>query len=314
MPWQPSASLPVLQQRALLNKLIRQFFSERHVLEIDVPVLSPFGTTDLFIESLRTEINSKPYYLQTSPEFFLKRFLAENHQDIYYLGKAFRQGELGRRHQPEFTMLEWYRIGYDEQDLMVEVSLLLQQTLPELAWHKQSYGSVFEQYTGLNPHTAELGELQDYSYQQLDLGGEFTSEEKNVWLDLLFSHCVEPHLEGIVGIYDYPRSQAALARVERGECGEIVAKRFEVFVNGMELANGYFELADGKEQQQRFSQDQKHRAEKGLPSVPYDQLLVDALSQGDFPSCAGVALGVDRLLMLMLKLTDIRLVTSFSTP
>jgi lysyl-tRNA synthetase class 2 len=311
MSWQPSATLPVLQQRAILYRTIRQFFYERQVLELDVPVLSEFATIDPFIDSLSTSVMGKPHYLQTSPEFFLKRFLAEHPCDVYSLGKAFRQGEKGRRHSPEFTMLEWYRVGWDEQQLMEEVRQLVAAIIPDLSWQALSYQALFQQYVGCDPHIENANSLRSIAKQHITT--DFESEDKNPWLDLLFTHCIEPKLpHGLVTVYDYPQSQVALARLHRDKQGQVVAKRFEIYINGLELANGYWELCDGDEQEQRFQADQHYRQQHGLPELPYDQRLVSALKEGCLPNCAGVALGIDRLLMQQLHITDISNVLSFA--
>ncbi len=310
MSWQPSASLPALHQRAILYRLIRAFFAERDILELDVPLLSEYATVDPFINSIEATVMSHPHYLQTSPEFYLKRFLAAYPQDVYYLGKAFRDDEKGQRHSPEFTMLEWYRVGWDEQSLIEEVRQLLVLFFPDMPWCLMSYREVFQTYLSLDPHSATSDELRQCAYQYIETS--FDSDDKNAWLDLLFTHCIEPKLpNGIVGIYDYPATQAALARVDVDSSGQQVAKRFEIYIDQIELANGYWELADPNEQERRFNQDQEYRALNQLPVLPYDQALVDALKEGQFPDCAGVALGIDRLLMCYLKKASIGEVISF---
>lgn len=308
--WHPSASLSVIQQRALIYQRIRQFFADHQVLELDVPILSVYATVDPFIDSVTAQVMGHDAYLQTSPEFFMKRFLAAYPQDIYYLGKAFRQDENGPRHRPEFTILEWYRVGWDEQRLMAEVQHLIQSCCPELAAQTISYKGLFQQYLSLNPHTATVAELSACAKAHIDT--DFTSDDKNPWLDLLFTHCIEPELpKGLVSIYDYPASQAALAQVIENEEGVFVAKRFEVYCNGLELANGYCELTDGDEQERRFKADVQYRQAQGLADYPYDQALVDTLKVGQFPACAGVALGMDRLLMCISGKTDIADVLCF---
>lgn len=308
--WRPSASLPVIQQRAMMYHTIRRFFFERDVLELDVPVLSQYATVDPFIDSLCSKVMGQQHYLQTSPEFFLKRFLSAYTQDVYYLGKAFRQDESGARHRPEFTMLEWYRVGMNEQELMDEVCALIMQLCPDTDECRISYGELFQRYLSLDPHTASVAELKACAVSRIDM--QFSADDKNPWLDLLFTHCIEPQLpQGLVGIYDYPASQAALATVAVDANGQSVAKRFEVYFNGMELANGYWELTDAKEQERRFQADQSYREQHHLPALPYDELLVAALHEGQFPACAGVALGVDRLLMCCVNTPNISDVVSF---
>jgi lysyl-tRNA synthetase class 2 len=315
MSWQPSASLPVLQQRALLYQRIRQFFLERDVLEVDVPVLNEYATVDPFIESVHCEVMGQIHYLQTSPEFFLKRLLTAYQQDIYYLGKAFRQGERGKRHRPEFTMLEWYRVGWTEQQLIVEVQAFINVFFPEKKTFISSYREVFQRALNIDPHTATVAQLKICATEKIegDFGSEITAcNDKNTWLDVLFTHGVEPTLgSAVVAIYDYPASQSALAKIADDEQGQCVAKRFEVYVDGVELANGYWELTDGKEQRARFEKDNDYRQQHSLPILPYDQPLVNALIEGQMPACAGVALGVDRLLMCLLEVEDIGEVVSF---
>lgn len=312
--WQPTASLPALQQRAMLYQRIRQFFLERNLLEVDVPVLSEYATVDPFIESIRCDVMGKPHYLQTSPEFFLKRLLAAYQHDVYYLGKAFRQDERGRRHRPEFTLLEWYRVGFNEQQLIVEVNQLLRMFFPEKPLAHYRYRDIFYQTLSIDPHTATAAELA--ACADLMIGGEIDQSlrgsDKNTYLDLLFTHCIEPALPlGIVVIDDYPATQAALARVTNDSQGQAVAKRFEIYIDKIELANGYWELSNGVEQQTRFQQDLAYRQQHQLSMLPYDQRLVDALSEGNMPDCAGVALGIDRLLMCWLEVHDISDVVSF---
>lgn len=312
MRWQPTASLPALQQRATLLQQIRDFFQQRQVLEVDVPLISAYATIDPFIDSLQTSAMGQTAYLQTSPEFFLKRFLcAYPEQDVYSLGKAFRQGEKGGRHLPEFTMLEWYRTGWNEQQLIDEVIELLRACLSVQSSYCFSYADIFTEHLSINPHTASVRELAALCREHIDI--DFAAEDKNPWLDLLMTHCIEPQLpDGLVAIYDYPASQAALARIASDEHGHQVAKRFEVYVNGMELANGYWELNDAVEQEARFKADLHYRQKNNLPALPYDQALLDAMSQGELPDCAGVALGVDRLLMCLLATKNIGDVVSFT--
>lgn len=309
--WQTSAPLSALRQRAALYQQIREFFYKRQVLEVEVPVLSPYATIDPFIDSLQTSVIGQARYLQTSPEFFLKRCLATYpEQDIYSLGKAFRQGEKGVRHQPEFTMLEWYRIGWTEQLLIDEVVSLLQVCIDVSSTYRLSYSELFIEHVQLNPHTATRDQLKQRTHAMIDTS--FDASDKNPWLDLLFTHCIEPRLPaGVVTIYDYPASQAALARIDIDANGHSVAKRFEVYVDGMELANGYWELKDADEQEARFKADQYYRQQHNLPQLPYDQLLLEAMREGQFPDCAGVALGVDRLLMCMMNEKAIDRVVAF---
>ena len=313
--WQPSASLAMLRHRAELLGELRNYFSQRAVSEVDVPVLSRTTVTDINIESISTNSFSGSGYLQTSPEYFMKRLLAAGSGDIYCLGKAFRNGEAGRRHNPEFTLLEWYRCGWDEHQLMDEVADLIDQIYaatnqPPVAVHRASYADYFAQVLALDPHTAPLPQLQQLA---VAAGSDSWAKESRAnCLDLLFSVQVEPQLpQGLVFVYDYPACQAALAETATNQQGQLVSRRFEAFLNGMELANGYFELTDGGQQQQRFADDLVARSAANQPMVAVDQSLIAALQQG-LPSCAGVALGVDRLLMQLQGAESIAQVMPFS--
>jgi len=303
--WQPTASIENLRRRGAILAQIRQFFALRDVLEVEMPLMSHCAVSDPFIDSIEVayrpfpESPAQPLYLQTSPEYAMKRLLCAGSGAIYQLGKAFRNGESGRRHNPEFTMLEWYRPGFDEQQLMDEVAELVMPILAVDKVERLSYQQVFERYLGLNPHTASLDELKVETRRHVDLAMD--DDDRDSWLNLLMSHVIEPQLAelGAVFVCDYPASQAALAQVREDASGRPVATRFELFVNGIELANGYHELTDVAEQARRLEADQQQRAELGLPQRPLETRLVSALESG-MPQCAGVALGVDRLVMLAL--------------
>lgn len=308
--WQASASHKALRHRAELNRNIREFFYQRRVLEVEVPLLSACGVSDPHIDCLSTLFKQQDHYLQSSPEYALKRLLADGHGDVYSICKAFRNGEYGRRHNPEFTMLEWYRLGFDEQQLIAELGELLRGLIPGLKISHTSYGQLFEQHFNVDPHSAELDQLQTLLDLHIDLGG-YRCESVSTGLDLLFSHIIEPELaDGLVVVDDYPACQAALARLGQDLSGRKVAKRFEAFLDQMEIANGYFELTDAAEQRQRFSQDQQQRQQLGLPDMAADSRLLEALESG-LPSCAGVAVGIDRVLMKMLGASHIADVLSF---
>ncbi|WP_105102365.1 EF-P lysine aminoacylase EpmA [Microbulbifer pacificus] len=294
--WQPTASLDNLRRRAALLADIRRFFSERQVLEMDVPILSRRATSDPHIDSIAANCSGEPAYMATSPEFGLKRLVAAGIGDCYYLGKAFRNGEAGGRHNPEFSMLEWYRVGWDDHRLMIEVGELLSWVLKIPQVHSYSYRALFLQHVGVDPHRAPFEELREAVARVLELS--FEPAGRDECLDLLMSHHIEPIMgDGITLVYDFPATQAALARVEEDELGVPVARRFEAYVKGMELANGYWELTDAPEQQRRFEADHRYREDSGKPVYPYEERLVQALESG-LPDCAGVALGFDRLLML----------------
>ncbi len=309
--WRPAAGPALLQQRADLYRQVRSFFDGRGVLEVEVPVLGETAVTEPHIDCLRLDCNGRPAWLQSSPEYYLKRLLAAGAGSIYSLGKVFRDGEAGRRHNPEFTLLEWYRPGWDEHDLMAEVAELLVATGAVAADHcrRLSYGEVFQAAVGLDPHEAGDVELQRVAG---DLAGsDWSGEPRGHCLDLIFSLAVEPTLpQGLVQVYDFPTCQAALARLYRDARGRRVARRFEAFLDGMELANGYCELTDAVEQRQRFEHDNVLRRQLGKVEIPVDERLLAALEAG-LPDCAGVALGMDRLLMRLAGVDDIRRVLAF---
>ena len=311
--WQPSATVQTLRKRGQLMADIRAFFAVRDVLEVDVPVLSQAAVSDPFIDSMRVEyrhfVEDSPsdYFLQSSPEYAMKRLLAAGSGCIYQMSKVFRNGEIGRRHNPEFTMLEWYRLDFDEHQLMDEVARLIESVTGITGVEKLSYKAVFRRYLDLDINCASDELLAQTMREYIEVSGDY---DRDGWLNLLMSHCIEPKLKGAVFIYDYPASQAALAKVKQDCEGVAVAARFELFIDGVELANGYHELTDSCEQQRRFDADQQQRAQLDLPQRPLEMRLVKALSQG-MPNCAGVALGVDRLLMLALKKEHIKEVLPF---
>ena len=305
----------MLQGRAELLSTLRQFFFQRSVMEVDVPVLARSSVTDINIESIPANIYSESGYLQTSPEYFMKRLISQGAGDIFCLGKAFRNGEQGCRHNPEFSLLEWYRCGWDEHQLMDEIAELISlvfavRSSQPLAITKRTYADCFSQILGIDPHGADLVELQEKAVAASS--DSWTGESRANCLDLLFSQLVEPKLPpGLVFVYDYPACQSALAQLHNDAQGRQVSRRFEVFLNGLELANGYFELTDIAEQQQRFDGDNAQRIEASKPQIPVDRHLLAALDHG-MPSCAGVAMGVDRLLMQLEGADSITQVMPFS--
>lgn len=305
MRWEPSATLETLRARADLLARIRTFFSERKVLEVDTPVLSRQATVDRHIESFET---SPAGWLHTSPEFAMKRLLAAGSGPIYQLCHVFRVEESGRWHNPEFLMLEWYRPGWDHHRLMDEVEALLAVAGGPIACERLSYRDAFLREAGFDPFAASLPRLQE-GIQSPDGLSEAESRDRDFWLDLWMSQCVGSKLGQLVPclLYDFPASQAALARV-RGE----VAERFELFWKGIELANGFHELTDAAEQERRFKNDQDWRKSHGHKTPPYDANLISALHSG-LPDCAGVAVGVDRLLMLLLGLPELRQAMAFDS-
>lgn len=314
MHWQPSASLAALRARAAMLHRIRAFFQARDVLEVEVPCLDAFANTDPNMATIEAQCDGRIHYLQTSPEYAMKRLLARDGVSIYSLGKAFRDGEIGPRHNPEFTMLEWYRVGVDWQALMREVADLCQAcaegitTLEAPKFH--SYSDVFNRYVGLDPHRATLSKLHEACQRVTDIGDMALSRVEA--LDVLFSLAIEPHLgpRGLQFIYDYPACMSALAQVEQRSDGTPVTRRFELYFKGVELANGYQELIDADEQARRFSADEARRAQEAKPAYRGDPRLVSALQHG-LPDCAGVALGVDRLLMALLGEQQLSAVQAF---
>lgn len=304
--WRPTASFERLRLRADLLARIRSFFADRGVLEVDTPALSCASGTDPALESFSTVYNGpgpagSKLYLHTSPEFPMKRLLAAGSGSIYQLCKVFRDGEFGTRHNPEFTLLEWYRTGLDYLDLMDEVEQLLTTVLAGIAppdsVHHWTYRDLFLEYAGIDPFTVSSGELRDLLLTRYDISCEaLSSEDLDSWLDLFMTHVIEPRMgTGLIFVRDYPASQAALARLRPGT--PTVAARFEVYLNGIELANGFHELADAVEQRERFEKERARRRNDGLADVPVDERLLSALQSG-LPDCAGVALGVDRLVMI----------------
>jgi elongation factor P--(R)-beta-lysine ligase len=309
---QPESGVGRLRARATLLAQIRGFFAANDILEVDTPLLCSSGVTDPSIEPLLVERGDSlnhPRYLQTSPEYAMKRLLAQGSGAIYQIARAFRDGEAGARHNPEFTLLEWYRPGFDHHQLMAEVAELVTHCLGERRLLKYSYRQLFQDLLGVDPFTASLAELEAVARHHIDTGA--LGGDRDVWLDLLMSHLIEPQLVGADScfVYDYPASQAALARVVELD-GVLVGQRFELYVDGLELANGYFELTEPVEQRRRFELDNLRRREFGQPERPLDEFFLAALEAG-LPSCSGVALGVDRLLMLAMGVADIREVLAF---
>ncbi len=319
--WQASCDLQTLRLRAKLLELIRDFFSKRSVLEVQTPSLSLHTVTDPFIDSLLVLDHQQQFYLQTSPEFYMKRLLASGSGDIYQLSKVYRQDEIGNKHHREFTMLEWYRCDFSLEQLMNEVADLFSEIY--ILLKKQSliikyfsYQDCFQQIFSINPHQASVEQLQQCANDKKIHHSLSLYDDKNIWLDLLFSSCIEPKLGGkqhqplLTFVYDYPASQAALARIEKNSINNQVAKRFEVFLSSMELGNGYFELLDPKEQKQRFIKDNVTRKKLNKTTLALDEKFLAAMEYG-LPECSGVAIGIDRLIMLLSNQTEISKVLSF---
>jgi lysyl-tRNA synthetase class 2 len=300
--WQPAATPAMLERRAGLLASLRVFMAARGVLEVETPLLSDYGNPDAHLRSLAAGTQ----YLHTSPEFAMKRLLAAGSGPIYQICKVFRAGESGRRHQPEFTLLEWYRPGFDHHRLMDEVDALLSDLGLKTA-ARETYARLFQTHTGLDPHATGESELAGVAQS---LGLAAGGHDRADLLDFLFSHRVAPQLgrDRPCLVHDFPASQAALARLQPGPVP--LAERFELFINGIEIANGYNELTDVSEQDSRFETENQRRRERGLPVMAPDPRLHAALAAG-LPDCAGVALGVDRLLMVLTGAGSIHEVLAF---
>jgi lysyl-tRNA synthetase class 2 len=303
--WRPSASPQALRLRARVNATIRDFFAHRDVLEVETPVLSRAGNTEPNIASFalefggRTDGAPRTRWLRTSPEFPLKRLLAAGVGDCYELGRVFRDGEAGGRHNPEFTMLEWYRLGLDDRQLARETVELVRACLALVgrAAHVRevTYAELYREALDVDAHGASPEHLRAALG---DVAIDPDGLVRDDWLDLLMTHRIQPTFapDVLTVVRDYPSTQCALARMREGD--PPVAERFEAYLGPLEIANGYHELADAAEQRRRFERDAAVRAALGLPAIPVDTQLLAALEAG-LPGCAGVALGVDRLLMAM---------------
>ncbi|MDP6616337.1 MAG: EF-P lysine aminoacylase EpmA [Gammaproteobacteria bacterium] len=320
--WRPSADWDSVRQRATALATARNFFAMRGVTEVETPVLCETGVTDPNIDSISaaTVVSDSPLFLRTSPEYHMKRLLAAGSPDIFQIGKVFRDGECGDRHQPEFTMIEWYRCGFGLGAITDETCELL----CELSEHgsnpvsqnlRISYTDAFVQNCSVNPLKAELDELRSAARQHLGdiLNDELVAslgDDRQAWLDLLATHLVCPGLpkDLLVVVDGYPAEQAMLARINPDD--PATALRFEVFLNGVELANGFHELGNAAEQAQRFALDRELRRARGRPDMQPDNLLLDALEAG-LPDCSGVAVGLDRLLMVTSGQESLAAVMSF---
>lgn len=312
-----AADLEALRLRAAVNALFRLYFAERDVLEVETPVLSEAGNTEPNIESFTTtfsghaDAGARTRWMRTSPEYPLKRLLAAGVGDCYELGRVFRNGESGGRHNPEFTMLEWYRVGWDHLQLIDETVELVRRALGLIRRQagvvSLTYRELFVQGLSLDPFTASMAELQSpLSGHAID-GSGLTRDD---WLDLLISHRLQPAFpaDRITVVRDWPATQCALARIRPGD--PPLAERFELYLGHHELANGYHELTDAGEQRQRFQRDLSVRESRITSLPPMDERLLRAMGQG-MPACAGVALGVDRLLMAMMDTDRIADVLAF---
>lgn len=319
--WQPTATIGTLRERARLIATVRAFFAARDIWEVETPVLGQGGSTDVHLVSLsslaRTDKGQRKLWLQTSPEFHMKRLLAADSGPIFQLAKSFRDGEVGARHNIEFTMLEWYRPGFTLAQLIEETTALVEHVLPQspgpVVYYR--YRELFHRHLEVDPFTTSLVTLRALAAERGNMSAQALAEEgRDTCLDLLMGMVIEPTLgqQELSVVVDYPASQAALARRHQDADGEWVASRFELYLNGIELANGYDELTDAEEQRQRFDADNAERRRLGLPEVDVDAHLLAALEQG-LPASSGVALGLDRLIQLALGKARLEEVLAFST-
>ncbi len=297
--WQPSASIDTLRLRAQMLANIRDFFNQRDYLEVETPVMAQYGITDAYLSNIKAYFRHRPYCLQTSPEYHMKRLLAAGSGPIFQLARVFRDDELGRWHNPEFTLLEWYQLNIDHHLLMCEMDILLQTILACPPMQKKTYQHVFQEICSLDPFSASIDAFKS-CLQQYNLADVLRPNEsdRDQYLFLLMSHVIEPALANYpapVAVYDFPPSQAALAKISHG-----VAERFEVYYLGVELANGFHELTEHDLQKDRFEQDRALRQKMGFDDCEPDIWLLQALEHG-LPPCSGVALGIDRLFALSQK-------------
>lgn len=301
-------NLTALQERARLYQQVRVFFAERGVLEVETPALSQAGNTDPFIDSFSVNTGSGLRWLHTSPEYPMKRLLTAGSGDIYQLCKVWRKDESGRRHNPEFTMLEWYRVGFSYHQLMQEVAELLHGSIPHL--HKPprfiTYRDAFLESLQLDPHIADETLLAACAREHgIHIDGDMPLQ---AWRDLLLTHCVETAFppDQLTFLYHYPASQSALAKVHEND-GQWVAERFEVYLGALELGNGYQEQTDAARNRHILQQDAQARGD----GIPVDERFLAALETG-LPECAGIAIGMDRVLMCRMQVTDLKQVIAFS--
>ncbi|HEY6126417.1 MAG TPA: EF-P lysine aminoacylase EpmA [Steroidobacteraceae bacterium] len=315
-PWRPTATPGALRQRAQALRTTREFFHARQVMEVETPALINAPVSDVNLGSVRAQMSGSDaqLFLHTSPEYAMKRLLAAGSGDIFQICHVYRGAERGRQHNPEFTMLEWYRLGFSLEQLMREVADLTRELLGQLELPIEfvTYRDAVRQHAGFDPLDADIAELQ-HAAQSLGLGAAHAAKAgRDELLDLIVGAQVGPALGSatLTFLHRYPGSQAALARLDASD--PRVALRFELYHRGIELANGYHELSSAAEQRMRFAADQMARASRGLPTFELDAHLLAALDAG-LPDCAGVALGFDRVLMLAMNAASIDEVLAFPT-
>lgn len=307
--WQPSASIDMLRARAHYMSMLREFFCQRGYLEVETPIMGRYGITDPYLANIKANFRDKEFALQTSPEYHMKRLLAAGSGPIFQLARVFRDDELGRWHNPEFTLLEWYQLGVDHLYLLNEVDELLQQIMGCRPLQTRTYQCVFQDICDIDPFEMSIQDLQ-ICLRRYDLDSVLDPNEQNVdqYLFLLMSHVIEPALASEpnpTAVVDFPLSQASLAQIIDG-----YAARFEVYYQGVELANGFYELRDPVLQAARFELDNQLRGAQGKPTEAVDRYLLQALQHG-LPACSGVALGVDRLLALACQQAQLSSCISF---
>lgn len=328
--WKPSCDVKHLQLRAQMLKTIRDFFFKRSVLEVETPLLCQATGTDPQLDFFSTlyhsvphkkQIKDQPMYLQTSPEFAMKRLLAAGSGSIFQICKAFRNGECGQLHNPEFSILEWYRVGFTLEQLMDEVTELLDEILSgycvtktcvDKSTFKISYKEIFVQVSGLDPLVFSQNSYSNYAAENaIAEAKDICGNDHSMWLDFIFSHKVQPVLakQSLAIVYGYPAIQSSLARINQENTATV--DRFEVFINGIEIGNGFFELSDAKEQEKRFDSENKSRERTGKKHVIKDKLFLAAL-ESELPDCSGIALGLDRLLMIIANASVLKDVLAFS--
>jgi len=320
MSWQPTLTWEYAQKRAQVLRKIRQFFNERNVVEVETPALSQGTVTDVHLDAITCRYNflsdsstehATNLYLQTSPEFHMKRLLASGYGCIFQIAKAFRHEAAGRHHNPEFTLLEWYRLGFDHYRLMEEVSELLKAILDCLEPTQTTYQDLFIELAGVDPLIATREQLLTVIKEHDKISDWLTVEQDtDILLQFIFSEIIEPHIgnESPCFVYNFPSSQASLAKICSDDSR--VSQRFECYFHGIELVNGFNELTDVDDQFERFQEDNKQRETLALEEKVIDNNFIEALSAG-LPECSGVAVGIDRLIMLALKVDHIEQVISF---
>lgn len=295
-----------LRFRNEIQQKLRNFFQQRSYLEVETPLMSHFPSIDLHIEPFTTFFsnNSNELFLQASPEFAMKRLLSLNSGSIFQICKAFRNGEFGQIHNPEFTIVEWYKVGANHLELMAEISELLETEFSFPKTKMRSYQSIFKDYLNIDPLKMDFDSLKKFTESKIKNIPDL--ETKDDFLNLLLTEFIEPNLgfQQPEFIFDYPNSQAALAKIENGK-----AQRFELYIQGIEICNGFHELTDADEQKCRLVRENKKRIQAGKRKLPIDFRFLEALQK--IPNCSGVALGFDRLVMLLTKNHSIKQVLTF---